>query len=179
MGLRGWVLGRAAMGALAAMLVGPARGQDACVVDQEMVVLPRCALETRGGQLYVGQRFVRRLFSNTRQKMTAAGAEGEGWIYVDRAGRVLVRNVATMDNGADSFHGGLVRVTRDGKWGLATMRGRLAVPMEFDGILDPHEGERRWAACKGCRMAGDGEHDWFEGGTWYWIDLQGRVMSRD
>jgi hypothetical protein len=179
MGLRGWVLGRAAMGALAAMLAGPARGQDACVLDQEMLVLPRCALETRSGQLYVGQRFVQRLFSNTRQKMAAAGAEGEGWIYVDRAGRVLVRNVATMDNGADSFHGGLVRVTRDGKWGLATMRGRLAVPMEFDGILDPHEGERRWEACKGCRMAGDGEHNWFEGGTWYWIDLQGRVVSRD
>src|SRR4030081_3494526 len=117
MGLRGWVLGSAAMGALASMLAGPARRQEACVVDQEMLVLPRCALETRGGQLYVGQRFVPRLFSNTRQKMAAAGAEGEGWIYVDRAGRVLVRDVATMDNGADSFHGGLVRVNAGRKVG--------------------------------------------------------------
>jgi hypothetical protein len=78
---------------------------------------------------YVGQRFVRRLFSNTRQKMATAGLEGKGWIYVDRTGRVLARNVAAMDNGADGFHTGLVRVTRDGKWGLATTRGRLAVPM--------------------------------------------------
>jgi hypothetical protein len=53
----------------------------------------------------------------------------KGWIYVDRTGRVLARNVAAMDNGADGFHTGLVRVTRDGKWGLATTRGRLAVPM--------------------------------------------------
>ena len=173
------MLGLAVMGALAAMLAGPARGQGACVVDEEMVVLPRCALETRGGQLYVGQRFVRLLFSNTRKKMVATGAKGEGWIYVDRTGRVLVRNVATMDNGADSFHGGLVRVTRGGKWGLATMRGRLAVPMEFDGILDPYQGEPRWAACKGCRTVGDGEHHWFEGGTWYWIDPQGKVVPRD
>jgi len=179
MGLRGRVLGRAAMGLLVIMLMAPKCGQAACVVDLELLVLPRCALETRGDQLYVASRFVRRLFNDPHQKMAATGAEGEGWIYIDRTGRVLVRNVATMDNGADSFHGGLVRVTRDGKWGLATARGRLAVPMEFDGMLDPHEGERRWAACKGCRTAGDGEHGWFEGGTWYWIDRKGSVVPQD
>jgi hypothetical protein len=179
MGLKGWVLGRAAIGALAATLAGPARAEGACVVDRELLVLPRCALKTRGGQSYVAQPFVRRLFGKTGEKMAAAGTEGEGWIYFDRTGRVLVRNVAMMDNGADGFHHGLVRVTRDGKWGLATTRGRLAVPMEFDGILDPVESDRRWAACKGCRTAGDGEHNWFEGGTWYWIDPQGKVTPRD
>ncbi|MBV9566065.1 MAG: hypothetical protein JOY90_37290, partial [Bradyrhizobium sp.] len=114
------------MGLLVATLAGPACGQAACVVDRELLVLPRCALETRGGQLYVAPQFVQWLFNSLRQKMAATGAEGEGWIYVDRTGRVLERNVATMDNGADSFHSGLVRVTRDGKWGLATTRGRLA-----------------------------------------------------
>ena len=85
----------------------------------------------------------------------------------------MVRNVATMDNFANAFHYGLVRVSNGGKWGLADMHGRLVVSLRYDGMLDYQPGEG-WKACLGCRSVSDGEHSGFDGGHWISLDRYGK-----
>jgi len=146
-----------------------------CVVDREVLQLPRCALETRRGQLYVARRFLPSLFTAQRSLLAAVFLPDEGWAYVDRRGLLVVRHVATMDNGPSEFHHGLVRVTEAGKWGLADTRGRLVVPLRYDGMLD-YDDEGGWRACTGCGTASDGEHAWFTGGEWISLDRKGKTV---
>jgi hypothetical protein len=83
-----------------------------------------------------------------------------------------------MDNGANDFHHGLVRVRRDDKWGLADTKGKLVVPLRYDGMLDsaPNFG---WVACSGCHDVSDksGEYHWFEGGKWLRLNARGKVIG--
>lgn len=147
----------------------------ACVVDGETWSLPPCAMETRHGHAYVAARYLPKLFSGSREHLVARILPGSGWSYIDRSGKVVVRHVATMDNDASAFHHGLVRVNRDGKWGLADEEGRLVVPPSYDGILDYQPG-LGWRACTGCRSQTGGEHSWFEGGDWITLDRRGRKI---
>jgi hypothetical protein len=134
--------------------------------------LPACAIETRHGQSFVARRFLPQLFTAERNPLVAVNLPVSGWSYIDRRGKVVVRNVATMDNFANAFHYGLVRVSVGGKWGLADMRGRLVAPLRYDGMLDYQPGEG-WKACMECRSVSDGEHSWFEGGHWISLDRYG------
>jgi len=152
-----------------------------CTVDDEIVQLPRCSLTIEQGQLYLRSEFLKFLFPGRDKHLVGRAVEGEnGYVYFNRCGRAVIRNVAMMDNGADYFQHGIVRVVRDGKWGLANQQGKLIVPLRFDGILPAADNQRRWAACTGCKTVTDawGEHSWFEGGTWFWIDTQGRVTEQ-
>lgn len=143
-----------------------------CVVDVDTAAVPACALETRHGSVHVIAAHVPALFADTTQRLTAVFLP-TGWAYIDRRGRIVVDDVAVMDNGANEFHHGLVRVTRGGRWGLADMHGRLVVPFEYDGMLDYQPG-KGWPVCKQCRAATDGEHGWFAGGQWSSLDQRGR-----
>jgi len=122
-----------------------------CVVDPEVFLLPKCALETRDGHLYIFQEFLPLLFSSRK---------------------------GNFDNGPSPFHHGLVRVNRAGKWGLADSKGLLVVPLIYDGMLEYDEPNRGWTACRGCRSVSDGEHSWFEGGDWYRLDRRGTVAGK-
>jgi hypothetical protein len=96
-----------------------------CVVDREILKLPDCALEERSGQQYVSQIYLP-LFSFTEPHHLAwANVNGEGWVYFNRRGRIVVRNVAMFDNGPSPFHHGLVRIVSENKWGLAGSGGAL------------------------------------------------------
>jgi hypothetical protein len=166
---------------LALGLAAPVFAQSApapgCVVDPEIIALPACAFAQEHGRLRVGAAHGAALAFN-RHGLAAAHLTGVGWTYVDRHGWVVVRDVAVFDNGASGFHHGLVRVTRGGKWGLADTRGRLAVPMRYNGMLeyDPRTG---WAACEGCRVEKDqgGEHSWFAGGRWLRLNARGKRVG--
>lgn len=117
-----------------ATLRGEVIRHDGCVVDSEIWSLPKCALEFRNGRLYVSRLYLPLYFSPAETPHDRKGADGMGfawtrlpegdWAYFDRTGRVAVRYVAMMDNGPSAFHNGLVRVTRDKKWGLADSHGR-------------------------------------------------------
>jgi hypothetical protein len=144
-----------------------------CIVESEF--LPQCAVETRNGQEYVIQRYLRLLHYSGTPSLADAALPDAGWVYLNRQGRVVVRNVATMDNGANSFHHGLVRVTLGGKWGLANARGTLVVPLQYDGMLD-YEPKIGWSACTGCHTLTGGEHSWFEGGDWVVLSRIGQVL---
>ena len=100
-------------------------------------------------------------------------------MYVDRRGFVIVMGVAAMDNGADSFHDGLVRVVRNGNYGFANRRGHLVVPPIYDGAMNFERG--RAIVCKGCQNKCAGpecEHHSFVGGEWFQIDVKGTVVAR-
>jgi len=149
-------------------------GKD-CAVDRELIALPSCAVRSERGRLRVIPKHVAALSFN-KHGLAPALLTGTGWTYINRRGWVIVRDVAVFDNGASEFHRGLVRVTRDGKWGLADARGRLVVPLRYDGMLEyrPADG---WGACEGCRTVQGDEHSWFEGGNWLRLNAQGKVIG--
>ncbi|WP_158879676.1 WG repeat-containing protein [Rhodanobacter sp. L36] len=146
--------------------------RKACAVDADLPSVPACALEIRHGQQRVIATYLPPLLASTRHHLIAAFLP-TGWSYINRHGLVVVTHVAVMDNGANDFHYGLVRVTRDGKWGLADTHGRLVVPLKYDGMLD-YQSDKGWEVCTGCRAVPDGEHGWFEGGAWQSLDQNGR-----
>ena len=159
-----------------------------CAIDLELMTLPGCALESRNGHLYVLRRFAVDVLSSRVSGVAAVPVSvgghrlawtalpDAGWAYFDRSGLVVVENVATMDNAADEFHNGLVRINVGNKWGLASLHGKVIAPLTFDGVLDV-SGDHGWLACKGCRTVNDGEHSWFEGGEWFRLDRKGRVVG--
>jgi hypothetical protein len=149
-----------------------------CVVDAEVLLLPKCALETRDGHLYIFKEFLPLLFSTGKGRLASAALPEDGWAYFDRRGLIVVRNVANFDNGPSPFHHGLVRVNREGKWGLADSNGPFVVPLMYDGMLEYEEPNRGWKVCTGCRSVSAGEYGWFEGGDWYWLDRHGKVAGK-
>ena len=150
-----------------------------CVVDAEIVLLPRCALETRHGHWYVSRPYLPLFFSSTKDRLGATYLPNSGWAYLDRHGLVVVQHVANFDNGASPFHYGLVRVVDKEKWGLADSRGSAIVPMKYDGMYEyDEESDRGWLVCVGCHYEPRGEYGWFEGGDWYWLDRRGQVKSK-
>jgi hypothetical protein len=157
-----------------------------CVVDIELWTLPKCALETRDGKLYLSKQFLLPFFApgskalgaptpKSNQLASAFLPDG-GWAYFDRTGLVVVQNVATMDNGPSEFHHGLVRISKGDKWGLSNPQGRLMVPLKYDGISDYEEG-KGWLACSGCHTETTGEYHLFKGGKWVWLDRHGKVIG--
>lgn len=159
-----------------------------CAVDSEVLSLPECAVRTQNGQMYVNKGFLKTFFKDGGfgLAVTTVSVHGHrlawsnlphaGWAYFDRSGRIVVKNVATADNGASQFYHGLVRVTQGDKWGLADDNGDLVVPLHYDGLLDYEEGQG-WRVCSDCHTASDGEHSWFVGGKWQWLDQHGHVTG--
>lgn len=153
---------------------------NGCDVDADVAPIPQCALEMRGGHLYIAHRYAWMFFAPGTEKLASAQLP-DGWAYFNRSGRVVVRNVAGFANGASSFHHGLVRVVKDGKYGLANSLGTLVVPYKYDGMYEFDEAAGKgWLACTGCRAVADasGESQSFAGGKWCWLNRQGQVARR-
>jgi hypothetical protein len=117
-------------------------------------------------------------FPSGKARLASVVLPGGGWAYFNRRGLIVVQDVATFDNGASSFHNGLVRVVRNKKWGLANAQGLFVVPLKYDGMLEYEESNKGWKVCMDCREVSDGEHSWFEGGEWYWLDRRGKVAGK-
>lgn len=160
-----------------------------CAIDLQIAQLPDCAVSVKAGRVYVIKKFADDVFSKRAggvvavpalvegRRLASTAIYGRGWVYFDRSGLVVVEHVAIMDNGADQFHHGLVRVTRYNKWGLANLKGKLVVPLQYDGLLTNPSGSG-WLACTGCTTVSDGEHSWPSGGTWSKLDSNGKVTER-
>lgn len=147
-----------------------------CSVDAEIWSLPQCALETRDGHLYVAKPYLSLFFPAEKASLVGRVIPNGGWSYFNKRGLVVVQNVANFDNGPSPFHHGLVRVSRNGKWGLADAGGQFIVPLTYDGMLE-YDSQNGWLVCKGCRSVSDGEHGSFEGGNWYWLDRHREVAG--
>jgi len=55
--------------------------------------------------------------------MLVAVRRSPDWTYLSREGKVIRRDVPVMDNTADSFQDGLVRIVKNGKYGIANRGG--------------------------------------------------------
>ena len=159
-----------------------------CSIDLDVPVLPKCALETRDGQLFVLQKFVDDVFAGRvhglaahpvkvgRERLASIYLDEGKWSYFNPSGLVVAQNVADADNAPCEFQKGLVPVTKDGKWGLADAKGNFVVAMQYDGLLNDWE-KPGWRACLACRVVHKGEHWWFSGGKWFHLDTRGRVTG--
>ena len=164
------------------LLCHPVFGQviqsSGCSIDLEILRLPKCAVVSKGERLYITPKFVPPLFKGTASHLASRVLPDGGWAYFDRTGLVRVKDVAPFDNGASYFHSGLVRVVRDGKYGLASDWGVIATPL-YDGMNEFDKNRQGWKACNSCRLVRHGEYSSFEGGHWLWLDRRGRVAGAE
>lgn len=156
---------------------GPLTGTptDACTFDYQRGEVARCIERTQDGQLLITQKVLKELNFDS-YGLAPVLSPSRGWMYVNREGKVVVTGVAVMDNWADSFHDGLVRVVKNGKYGFADRRGGIVVPPIYDGAMNFENGTA--TVCKGCKSEAVGEHHVFGGGEWFQINTKGTVLAR-
>jgi hypothetical protein len=149
-----------------------------CLFDFERGEVPNCVREAATGELFVEPHYLKELTFDSHG-LAAVQSGKEGWMYVNRTGKVVISGVPVMDNGADWFHDGLVRIVRNGKYGFANRRGRVVSPPIYDGALNFEKG--RAIACKRCKsecVNPNCEYQSFAGGEWFRINTKGTVLSR-
>jgi hypothetical protein len=149
-----------------------------CLFDIERGELPGCLHENASGELFVAPQFLKELNFDSRG-LAAVHSQTQGWMYVTREGKVVITGVAVMDNWADSFHNGLVRFVRNGKYGFANRKGRVVIPSVYDGAMNFEKGLA--SVCKRCvNKCSDTEceHHLFSEGEWFQIDTNGNVVAR-
>ena len=161
---------------LALELSYPQQPEKTCAVTEEdfPFSFPACAMQQQHETQFVPLKFLRGADFN-RYGLTWVRVVPGGYMYVNRKGRVIVRDISSMDNGADYFNHGMVRLERAGKYGYADFKGRIIVPIRYDGALNAANG--RPLVCVGCKAKTTGEYSWFEGGHWFVVDPEGKLHS--
>lgn len=149
-----------------------------CLYDFERGVVPDCIYKAATGELFVKEQVLKQLQFNSHG-LAAVRSVANGWMYVSRTGKVVISGVPTMDNGADTFHDGLVRVVRNGKYGFSNRKGQLVISPVYDGAMNFESGKAK--VCNGCTSRCvdlECEYHVFSGGEWFEIDPKGTVVSR-
>jgi len=149
-----------------------------CLFDFERGEIPNCVRESANGDLFIVPEFLKELRFDSHGLAVVRSAR-EGWMYISRTGKVLIKGVPVMDNWADSFHDGLVRIIRNGKYGFANREGQVVIPPIYDGAMNFENGHA--VVCNGCESRPadrEGEYHLFAGGTWFRINTKGKVLGR-
>ena len=149
-----------------------------CLFDPERGGVPDCIRQAVDGELFVSPQVLKLLQFDSYGLAPVLSAK-EGWMYVSRTGRVVIIGVPSMDNGADTFHNGLVRVIRNKKYGFANRKGQIVIAAHYDGAMNFEQGKSK--VCLGCEskcVDHDCENHVFAGGEWFLIDTKGTVVSR-
>jgi WG containing repeat len=149
-----------------------------CLFDPERGEVPNCMREDKTGELFVAPQYLKELNFDAHG-LASVNSPKVGWMYVNRKGKVVISGVAAMDNGADWFHDGLVRIVRNGKYGFANRRGQVVVSLIYDGAMNFENG--RAMVCKRCesKCVDSGcEYRSFAGGEWFRIDVKGTILNR-
>jgi hypothetical protein len=152
-----------------------------CLYDFERGVIRDCLQKVRNGELSVKQQVLKQLqFDSHGLAVVRSMTNGwNGWMYVSRTGKVVISGVPTMDNWADTFYNGLVRVVRNEKYGFSNRKGQLVISPVYDGAMNFENGKAK--VCKGCTskcVEQECEYSVFSGGGWFQIDTKGAVVSR-
>lgn len=103
----------------------------------------------------------------------AAVVDGEGWVYIDPFGDVLIRP-HVVDNGPDDFSEGLARFVAGGKIGFMNKWAKIVVNASF-AYAEPFSNGRA-LICADCRPVKDGEHTRMVGAKWGAIDSNGKTV---
>jgi hypothetical protein len=152
-----------------------ARLGRSCTFDFEHPDVPNCLYKMKSGGMFVVTKYIRELSFN-EYGLAPLLSDNHEWMYVNRRGKVVITGVAWMDNGADDFHDGLVRVVRAGKFGFSNRSGKIVVPAVYDGAFGFKNGVAE--VCKGCSNECEDEHCAFVGGDWLRIDTAGRPIGK-
>jgi hypothetical protein len=149
-----------------------------CLFDSERGAVPDCIRKAADGKLFVSQQ-VLKLLQFDSYGLTPVLSAKEGWMYVSRTGRIVIIGVPRMDNGADSFHDGLVRVVRNKKYGFANRKGQIVISAHYDGAMNFEKGTAKVCIrCESKCVDHDCEYHVFAGGEWLQINTKGILMAR-
>lgn len=144
-----------------------------CVVaDIDTSTMPACVLHSSNGVLFIPKKYWMHPAFN-RYGLSAFTIESFGRVYINRAGRIVIRDVALMDNGPDEFHHGLVRVNRDEMWGYADPSGRIVVPVKYSCALNSEDIGP--LVCLGCHIEQAGEYKTCTHGHWFRTNASGHL----
>ncbi len=133
----------------------------------------KCVAIADNGSIRVLPRHLKAL-DYSDDGLSALSFEG-GMLYVKPSGETL--DVLPYDNGADTFQEGLVRGRRNGKIAFFDHSFRMVLPPKYDFAWPFADGLAE--VCSGCVQArdpADSEHTAMEGGSWGFIDHQGREV---
>ena len=144
--------------------------QSSCVVEDETATMPACVIQSRSGILFVPKKYWMHPAFN-RYGLSAFTIESFGRVYINRSGRIVVRDVGFIDNGPDDFHHGLVRINHDEMWGYADASGRIVVPVKYSYAINLEDTGP--LVCVGCRFEQQGEYHACLDGHWFQTDIQG------
>jgi hypothetical protein len=137
----------------------------------------RCLESKKSGEFHVTSRTLAKLTFDEKG-LAVIREKGLGWSYVNKKGIVVISGVATMDNWADSFHDGLVRFSRNDKWGFADPKGKEVVPPIYDGSYNFENGIAK--VCVGCQSkqeSSESEYHIWTGGQWTCINTSGETVT--
>lgn len=159
----------------------PAHGQSekpaVCQVeDADVYFRPSCVVQIHHGHPFIKKKYLKYMTFN-EYGLTALLVQSFGAMYVDHNGRVVVRDVALIDNGPDDFHHGLVRIMHDGQYGYADPSGRIVVPEKYPcafNLTDEYT-DIGPLVCVGCRTEKHGEYQACLDGTWFRADREGHL----
>src|SRR4030043_155572 len=155
-----------------------AEGHKCVLPAQDFKEVSNCVKLSKKGQLFIASQYLRQL-SFGENDLAVVYSKEEGWMYVNRKGRVIISEVAAMDNGADDFHDGLVRFSKKNKWGFADVKGGVVVPAIYDGALNFKNKTAK--VCRGCtwRCADkECEQHYLSGGEWFYINTKGNIFKK-
>ncbi|OGP86984.1 MAG: hypothetical protein A2031_10260 [Deltaproteobacteria bacterium RBG_19FT_COMBO_43_11] len=155
------------------------KGHKCLLPAQDFMEVDNCIFSSKTGQLFIAPTYIKEL-SFEKHGLAVLYSSEEGWMYVNRKGRVVISGVAAMDNGADVFHDGLVRFTKDNKWGFADVTGKIVVPAIYDCAFNFENGLAK--VSHGCELkcVDEGcEYFYFSGGEWFYINTRGKIVKKD
>jgi hypothetical protein len=155
-----------------------AEGRKCWLPAQDFKEVSDCIKLSKNGQLFIASRYLRQL-SFEKNGLAVVYSEKEGWMYVNRKGRVIISGVAAMDNGADVFHDGLVRFSQNKKWGFADEKGKVIIPAIYDCAFNFENGLAK--VNQGCEIKcvdQECEHFYFSGGEWFYINTKGEIFKK-
>jgi hypothetical protein len=147
--------------------------QASCIVeDIDTPTMPACVIESHNGILFIPKKYWMHPAFN-RYGLSAFTIEAFGRVYINRSGRIIIRDVGLMDNGPDDFHHGLVRINRDEKWGYEDPSGRIIVPVKYSCAINSEDIGP--LVCAGCRIEQRGEYQACLDGHWFHADTRGHL----
>ncbi|GLH79141.1 hypothetical protein SSBR45G_40500 [Bradyrhizobium sp. SSBR45G] len=137
-----------------------------------------CAVLAEDGQIHLSPSFRKSLRfgpDGLTPVLLLGRTKGEAvrWLYVHRDGAMAA--VMAYDNGAEEFTNGRARSPVGAKIGYIDPSLKLVIPAIYDGAYPFEKGVA--VVCLGCSLVSEGEHSWFEGGTWGCIDPDGRTVA--
>jgi hypothetical protein len=164
---------------------------DTCAFEhrKEIAGYPNCVFQDDHGNLFIAPEYVNKLeFDSCGLAVVFHEAHsGHLFMYVNRKGRVVIKDVPIADNWAEEFSDGLVRIFINKKYGFADRQGKIVITPRYDGAGPFENGYA--VVCLGCRetcaMSDPPEsrldvceHHIMTGGDWFKINKADRVVAK-